>query len=234
MVKKLNFKGKNENFFFLGCLHHNHVCKHWTVPLWKMRGFDSVEEHNQFQIQKWNEVCDENSIVFLLGDTIFDDPKGLNFINLLNRLRFSKLYAQPGNHFSGWLQNYKKTLGEKFPGALEQDRIIYEVYPLQQSITFGKDIFFIPNYAELDINGLQIVISHYAIRSWNQMSKNSIMLHSHEHLSSDLSDWENLDNGKIADVGYESLLKYNNGAPISLEKLMKYMHKKQYKSEGHH
>jgi hypothetical protein len=66
------------------------------------------------------------------------------------------------------------------------------------------------------------------------MASNSLMLHSHEHAANKESDWLTTDSGKIIDLGYENLLKYNNGAPISLDKLKKIMDKKAYKPEGHH
>ena len=235
MIKTIKIKQNSHNVFFGGCYHHNHDPK-WPTPLWKMRGFNSVEEINEFQIKAWNEICDDNSIVFLLGDTMFGDPKGDKFIEFFRKLKFKTVYIQPGNHLSGYLQNYKSSLRKLHPGAVDGDQINYEVFPLSDVSPniYGKEIVYIPNYAELSINGTQIVISHYAIRSWNKMSKNSWMLHSHEHLSSNLSDFGNTGNGRIADVGYESLLKYNGGAPISLDKLQKFMDKKTYKPEGHH
>jgi calcineurin-like phosphoesterase family protein len=240
MLKPLKFKGEDKNFFFAGCLHHRHRPA-WNNPLWKMRGFESGEEHDEFQIQAWNKVCNKDSIVFLLGDTIFNDPKGNEFQNLFRRLNFKQVFVQPGNHFSGWLQNYRSSLSWKYPDLVMLDgTILAEVYPLDDmSSTYEaslneKILTYIPNYAELDINGLQISICHYAIRSWNKMARHSWMLHSHEHCSSRESDWLTTDCGKIADVGYENLLKYNDGAPVSLEKLKKIMDKKPYKPEGHH
>ena len=235
MLKLLKIKGDESKIFFAGCLHHNHN-PDWPIPLWKMRGFNSVQGHDEFQILKWNESCNEDSIVFLLGDTIFSDSTGESFYKLFSKLRFKQVWIQPGNHTSGYMQNYKKTLNEKFgaAGAISCNEIIFEVYPLEMPIGWNKTIKFIPNYAELDINSQQICISHYAIRSWNKMARNSWMLHSHEHCANPTSDWETTDCGKIADVGYENLLKYNDGSPISMDKLRKFMNKKAYKSEGHH
>lgn len=193
-----------------------------------------MEEHDVHQIKQWNRVCDENSTVFLLGDTIFGDPTGEKFLNFFRQLSFKTVYVQPGNHLSGFLINYKKVLGEKFPAALDGDGICFEVYPLDLKLDEQRTIRFIPNYAELDINGQQVVICHYAIRSWNKMSRNSWMVHSHEHAANRESDWRTTDCGKVIDVGYENLLKYNGGAPISVDKLRKFMDKKAYKPEGHH
>ena len=75
MLKLLKIKGDESKIFFAGCLHHNHN-PDWPIPLWKMRGFNSVQGHDEFQILKWNESCNEDSIVFLLGDTIFSDSTG--------------------------------------------------------------------------------------------------------------------------------------------------------------
>jgi calcineurin-like phosphoesterase family protein len=234
MLKTLKFRGKDTDFFFGGCLHHNHNPK-WPVPLWKQRGFNSVQEHDVHQIKKWNEVCNETSIVFLLGDSIFHDSSGENFKKLINQLRFKELYLLPGNHVSGWIQNYKRELQFQYIDSISHTgEIIFEVYPLIEYVNHDKNVIYVPNYLELDINGIQIILSHYAIRSWNKMARESWMLHSHEHLANLESDLGAENNGKIADVGYETLLKYNDGAPISVEKLRKFMNKKEYKPIGHH
>lgn len=237
MLKVLKFKGKNEDFFLCGCLHENHATSaNWTISLWKMRGFETMEEHDAHQIKQWNRVCDENSVVFLLGDTIFGDPTGEKFLNFFHQLRFKTVWIQGGNHTSGYSQIYRKTLQEQFGSAAlsSGNEFLFEVYPLELKLTSEKSIQFIPNYAELDINGQQIVICHYAIRSWNKMARNSWMIHSHEHAANRESDWLTTDCGKVIDVGYENLLKYNKGAPVSLDKLRKFMDAKAYLPEGHH
>jgi calcineurin-like phosphoesterase family protein len=240
MLKTLKFKGDDSDFLFVGCLHHHHNPS-WPIPLWKMRGFDSVEKHDEFQIEEWNKTCGKNSTIFLLGDTIFGDPNGDKFKNLFRRLNFKHAFIQPGNHFSGYLQNYRRSLSISYPELVGSNGEIFsEVYPLDDHSSLQhvsgqeKLITYISNYTEIDINGTQLILSHYAIRSWNKMARNSFMLHSHEHGANKDFDWNKTDTGKILDLGYDNLLKYNNGAPISLKKIKVIMDKKPYKPEGHH
>lgn len=237
MIKTIKVRAPENKVFFAGCLHHSHDTSHWSNPLCNQRGLDSLAAHDLFQIRQWNDSCDENSIVFLLGDTIFNDSSGEKLDKLLfERLRFKEVWIQPGNHFSGWLQNYKKLLHRQFPNSVEDNgkgQIVYEVYPLSDE-RGGKTVNYIPNYVEIDVNGKPVVLCHYAIKSWNKMARNSWMLHSHQHLADLDSDLKNISNGKIADLGYETLVKYNEGRPISFEKLKKYMDAKPYKPEGHH
>lgn len=233
MLKILKFKGKDKDFFFAGCLHHHHN-PDWLIPLWEMRGFDSIEEHDSHQIKHWNSVCDENSTVFLLGDTIFGDSDGSKLRRFLNQLNFSSVYLMAGNHFSGWLALYKEEIIKQFPDSVKDNQLQFEVYPLCSDNGNGKKIYFMPNYFEMSINGQLCCLCHYALRSWNKMSHFSFQIHSHEHLANLDSDLLEVNKGKIVDLGYETLLKYNNGSPISFEKLRKYMNKKQYLVKGHH
>jgi len=229
MFNALKFKGEESKFFFISDLHWNHN-PNWEIPIWKVRGFDSFGDYNEGLIRNWNSVVDEDSTVFHLGDLIFNDGKGDKFYQLLDRLRYKELILFIGNHFSGQKQAYFAALSKIFP-ALAQEEIC--IFPFKTEIN-GRNVTFLPQYAEVVINRDFLVLCHYRIYSWNKMAHNSIHLHGHQHLACLESDLMNTENGKMADIGIETLLKYNNGAPISLDKLKKFMDKKPYKKEGHH
>lgn len=101
MFDYLKFRGNESKFLFISDLHWNHNPP-WEIPIWKVRGFNSPEEYNEGEISAWNKTCDESSIVYHLGDLIFNDGKGEKFIQLISRLRFKELYLLMGNHHSGY------------------------------------------------------------------------------------------------------------------------------------
>lgn len=74
--------------FFCGDLHFDHKF------LAKLRGFDSVEEHNSTIITNWNKVVSKQDKVFILGDITMH--KATNY-SLLAKLAGYK-YNIAGNH----------------------------------------------------------------------------------------------------------------------------------------
>lgn len=53
-----------------------------------------------------------------------------------------------------------------------------EMYPM--TLSNGRFVV-LGHYAEIYIDGVPIVLSHYPIASWNHMSKGGYMLHGHCH-----------------------------------------------------
>jgi len=152
-----------EKVFFWSDTHFNHLCQHWAVPLWKARGFSSVEEHNEGLIQRWNSKVTDQDIMFHLGDFVFGYNSSETFKEILNRVNFSTLYVMPGNHNSGWKQVFE-----------EQKQNVWK-------INSNKKVIFIPNYAEVTIENKMVVLSHYPIISFNGQSKGSYCLYGHVH-----------------------------------------------------
>ena len=69
--RPINIVAKDDKICFWSDTHFGHRCEHWERPLWKTRGFSSVEEHDEELIKRWNEVSTPNTIFFHLGDFIF-------------------------------------------------------------------------------------------------------------------------------------------------------------------
>jgi calcineurin-like phosphoesterase family protein len=175
---------KNHEVLFWGCLHYRHDPK-WEIPIWKRRGFQSSREHDDGIILNWNSKANKNTIGFLLGDIMFGYGGAEEFIKLFNRLNFSRVFVMSGNHQSGWKQAFE---------AAENNILKID----------DKEVIFVPNYLEAYINGQPVVMSHYAIASWNGQGKGSWMLHSHSHGSLYGTDLGNiLYTAKIMDVGIE-------------------------------
>lgn len=63
--------------------------------LYKPRGFNSIEEHDEIIVQNWNNNIKENDVVFLLGDLMLNNNEsGIKFLNSLK----GKIYYIRGNH----------------------------------------------------------------------------------------------------------------------------------------
>lgn len=193
-------KINHTNVWFWSDMHIGHKCESWETPLWKSRGFSSVEEHDETLIKRWNDNLGEESEIFHLGDIMFGSGGEQRLTALLETLTFKILYLLSGNHQSGYKQLLQKSLNE--------DGVRY--------ISFGdKKVYFVPNYLEMFVCGQPIVISHYAIASWNGQGKGSFMIHGHSHSTLYKSELGKLlYQSKIIDVGVE-----NCPSPVSFSEI---------------
>jgi len=162
--KPVKVSSTDHNVLFWGCMHYGHDPK-WDIPIWKTRGYNSSEEHDEGLIKNWNSKANKNTIGFLLGDTIFGYKADERLIALFNRLNFKELYILPGNHQAGYKQLLESVGGNVF-------------LPLGSE---HKEIHFVPNYLEVVVNGQAIVCSHFPILSWNAQAKGSYHLFAHVH-----------------------------------------------------
>ena len=179
-------EAKNNQILFWGCLHWHHDPK-WEIPIWKRRGFNSVQEHDEAIVQNWNSKASDKTVGFLLGDTMFGYGGQEEFVKLMNRLRFWRVFVMSGNHQSGWKQAFESV----------KDNTLY-------LDGHKKEVIFVPNYLEAYVNGQPIVCSHYALAAWNGKGKGSYMIHSHSHGNLYGTDLGNiLYKAKIMDVGVE-------------------------------
>jgi len=226
MLKPIKIKDQECNIFFTSDLHIHHD-RSWIV---NSRGYKSVGEHDNALIHNWNSVCSNRSIVFHLGDMIFGDPDGAKFKALCRRLNFSTLFCLFGNHFSGQLAIYKEVLAAKFPDAIKDNGLIYEVYPLEYLVDGNpnKKVVFLPQYVDADINGMHVVLCHYPIISHLKMSKESWMLCGHSHSRCELTN-QDTGNGMRLDVGVDSF-----GEPIPMSEVRKILAGRSIDAKDHH
>ena len=210
--KPLKINGKDDSILFWSDLHINHGCERWPTPLWKKRGFNSLEEYNEGIIKRWNEKVKQTDTVFNLGDIVFSKGAYENLVKLLNRLNFDTMYLMPGNHTAGFKQLFE---------SLESN-----IYVINEN----KRVVFVPNYLEAFVNGQPIVMSHYAILSFNGQAKGSWMIHGHSHGSLYNSEvGKEIYKGKVMDVGVEKC-----PYPISFGELRKEFRDVQATSFDHH
>jgi calcineurin-like phosphoesterase family protein len=201
------------NVFFWGCLHYGHRCESWDTPLWKMRGHNSSEEHDEAIDKALREETNEDSLLFLLGDSAFGMDAEKRLMSLLAKSRFKECYLMPGNHVSGW-----KQMLQKLPEG-------------QNSFNIGaKKVHLVPNYLELVFGNQWVVLSHYPIVSFVKQGKGGIHLYSHVH--------GNLDKNPISKLYYNapvlevSVEKFST--PVSLKYAVSLLANKMGTSFDHH
>lgn len=220
MINILKFKKEQgDKIFFFSDFHHSHA------KLLESRGFSTIKEHDEFIINGWNSVVDNESIVFYLGDLVLGaGDKGEEvFSNLLETLNYKELFIMPGNHFSGYRQFFNKEWNF-------EDNCIDSFYRLEMT-NLKRKVYFIPNYYEIFIGHAPIVLSHYPILSWNGQRAGSIFLHGHCHNSLHKTEWleNNYYKGRVIDVGYENIKK-----PISFNELQEIINKREIITFDHH
>ena len=183
-----------ENKFKISSDYH---LRHKNVLKYDNRPFSSIEEHDKAIIESHNSTVDENDDFFFLGDFCFD-RKISTIEYLLSRLNGNKYFIK-GNHDK---KNIIKAY-EKFGTYLGE----------QASIKVGN------SYKDSQ----DIVLNHFAMRTWEKSHHGSWHLYGHSHGSLEHINW-----GKSMDVG----IMVNDYKPFSFHQIKAIMDKR--KSIKHH
>lgn len=80
-----------------------HFC-HDKEFIWKARGYNSVEEMNDKQVEKWNSRVKKGDVVYVLGDFCLDKTRIAEFASRLN----GEKHLIYGNHDHPSKINYTK------------------------------------------------------------------------------------------------------------------------------
>lgn len=227
MIQVLKFKDSDEQrVWFLSDIHWNHNPS-WPIPIWKARGYHSLEESNRHIIERINNLVREGDVLFSLGDLTLNCSEG-QFEGLIGALRCRKIYSLWGNHPNPMVKIYKREIEgvyrnfkEKCGNCLLDN---FEIYPFAY-----KNLIFLGHHAEIVVNNQYIVLNHYPLSIWNYMKNSSWALvgHSHHGFKGSLPDNKN---GKILDVGWDGYKK-----PLSFNEVKEIMDKKEVvKVDSHH
>lgn len=211
--------------FFWGCLHVFHDPK-WDVPIWKSRGYDSVSAHANGIREKINNTCSKNDTLIILGDGFLNSSPDQVEAYLLS-LNPNILY-QNGNHESSMSRIYRREVDKYLNSYGINDKEL-EIYPFEY-----KNITFLSEYVEYDLKinnaNLSVAAFHYPIKVFNGAHRMGCHIHSHNHagLKSSLPDAQE---GKILETSVDV---FPNG-PLSADKLLEIMNKKEHKRfDNHH
>jgi len=207
-MKSLKLKcSVEQNVFFTADSHFYHN----RDFVWKARGYSSLYNHTDKVLEKINELVKYSDVMFHLGDFALNTSSE-QFESLLSRINCQWVYYINGNHNSRIQDVYRKTILEQFG----KDDI--NVYPIKY-----RNIIFVGDYLEVEIDKQTIILSHYPLYSWNHMNHGAWHCFGHIHSEKDVSV------GKSIDVGWDQHKK-----PVSFQELKQIMDKKSIKSEGHH
>lgn len=190
------------NVFITSDTHFNHN----KDFIYRVRGFDSITEHDTTLIKRWNSVITDNDSVLHLGDFCANDPTGDYAISILSQLRGHK-YLLWGNHKSGIKQLYKRAISS-YANLLPNT----EIYPL----AIANNTYHLGDTVRTVYRGCVITLSHYPLSIWEDVQNDSILLCGHSHGGFEDSKPYSNTGGKVLDVGIDIF-----GCPILLSQAIK-------------
>ena len=181
--------------WFTSDTHFNHE----NIVEYSSRPFEDLEEMTAALIHRWNSEVKPGDIVYHLGDFALSWGKKHEGVvdDILSNLNGNKLLIV-GNH-----DRNEVTRNSRWSKVVRYHEI------------------------KVDLGGVhkqRIVMSHYAMRTWNQMHRGAWMLHGHSH--GNLTDI----GGKTIDVGVDC----HGYRPISLEKVAEFMETREIVTVDHH
>jgi len=196
---------EKQNIHFISDFHIGHK----NVLKYDGRPFEDVDEMHVELIKRWNNVVEDDDIVYYLGDLAFcRDETTVWFLHSLK----GKINYIMGNH-------------DKMKDIVKFGRF-------ENVHEYGTEIFI----KDEDLKSArgsqgyqQFILSHYPILSWNRAHYGSIHLHGHCHGSLMKSN-QDYYKRKVLDVGC-NVIDYT---PISYQGVKDIMEKKIISSVDHH
>lgn len=188
----MKFNGKDFNNIWFTSDWHLQQDRPFIV---QDRGFNSIEEHDDFIISEFNRLVTKDDIVFNMGDFIFGTPDECK--SAIDKIKIGTQYYMIGNHdsalklyFRYFTKNNKHNMGN-----------------LKEMVVTDNDGERYP-----------ITLTHYAMMSWNKSHYGAwnICGHSHGSLPESLPDHGV---GKRCDVGVDVGLKFNDTFMFTFEDL---------------
>lgn len=161
----------------------------------KTRWFNTIEEHNTCLVNVINSKVREDDILYHLGDWSFGGFE--NISEFRKQLNCKTIHLILGNH-DHHIENNRNRIQNLFES--------------------------VQHYKEIIVHNQLIILSHYSMRVWNKLHKNSWMLYGHSHGT--LPDI----GGKTMDVGCDT----NNLLPYSFEEIKQIMNKRINLEVDHH
>lgn len=188
------------NIYFIADTHFSHIM------MSKMRGFDSVEEHDETIIKAWNDTVDNGDRIYILGDFIWNGADTEYILKQLNGEKF----LITGNHDR--IGKHNETVFLKY-------------------VRWIKYYFVLKIKNGSDIPSTKIVLSHYPFEVWDSDHYGSLHFHGHIHGYCRHKPLQNLPNRFDAVVRRD-----NGWKPFEYNWIIQYLkendlYKKDYKEE---
>lgn len=169
MNKLIKHKWEDRDKIFVSSDWHNFHDPKWSIPIWKMRGYESPRQSADDVIEKINSKVGVDDYLYYLGDGFLNatDEQCLEWFSKIN---CQNIYYISGNHESNMQRIYRNEVVCQY-GILGAD-----VYPLRL-----KNIIFLGYYQEIQIGKYPITLTHFPMHGWNRNSHGAINLHGHCH-----------------------------------------------------
>lgn len=210
MNKKFSLKHPAGNVYFASDFHF----RHGKDFIYKARGFDTIEEHDEFILKNLREL-NQDDVLFYLGDFSLNSSKE-DTLRLLNSI-YCETYYILGNH-------------ENYVGHIIQDyQKGQEFWPV-----YHKNITFLGVSQAVKIYGQDIYLSHMASLIWDRMQYGAWHLCGHSHGNCPQLNPEDKNSGKVLDVGVDNCLKLVQRPFISFEEVETILKNKAIKLVDHH
>lgn len=179
----------------------------WDVSTSLVRPFNTMDEMMNTMIDNINSAVGQNDELFCLGDWNFGDIDNIN--KFREQINCNKIYLICGNHDNCHGQTWD---------------------PYIKSIKRNASELFVKytQYHELYVGDTLLVLFHYPLASWNEMRKESIMLHGHTHRS---PQDRFINGGKSMDVGLDGHPEFR---PYHMDEIFEIMSSRSVITEGHH
>jgi calcineurin-like phosphoesterase family protein len=172
-MKKINLKSANQKIWFVADLHVAHNKPFILGP----RNYTTVDEAIQHTFKMLHDHIGSDDIIFNLGDAVCGaGDNSQAYAKRVATFPCKKQYFIWGNHNAGVNSLYDETRSNLglFGGDTDVD-----IYPLDYP---GTPFTFLGHYAEVIIDGVSVVLTHYPITSWNGMGeKGAFHIHGHCH-----------------------------------------------------
>lgn len=171
-----------------------------------VRDFDTVEQMNVALIKGINDHVKQDDVLYFCGDWSFAGIE--NIWNFRKQLIVKEIHYILGNHCH----------------HLEVNNFICEAG------CNAQDLFTsVQHYKRISIDGQSIVLFHYPMRSWENMSKGGWALTGHCHNSM------KGEYGKSLDIGVDTVFEmFGEYRPFSFEEIRKIMNKREIMVVDHH
>ena len=133
---------------------------HENIIKFTNRPFSDVDEMNQTMIDNWNNITNDDSIIYHLGDFTLHDHTYAN--SIIPQLNGMIIFITPNFHHD------KRWFGRDYV-TKSKHVVIYE-YPLQlMKIDLGQE------------RPLKITLSHYPLEEWESSYHGALHFHGHSH-----------------------------------------------------